>query len=140
MSKKKPYVEDPLEIAKELVAKWQKILYLQPWNIVVDTASRDDMETDGQAEVSLNNYCRNALVRILSPKEFRKSMNGWDQYFKRDIERSVVHELLHIKMDEFVGQVDGKDEMLYERFVDNMAKILVGMERSGHDGRKQGKS
>lgn len=112
-----------------LLEEWQERLNLQGWDIAFQICSRDDMETDGEAEVKVRTSVQRALIRILSPEEYRKHEEHPD-LFPQDMERSLVHELLHIQMIGFADPESGSTEdLLLENHIENMSKVLVGLKR-----------
>lgn len=87
------------------------------------------MQTIGEAEVTMHDTVQRAIIRILTPEEYSKN-NKHHEDFPQDTERAIVHELLHIRMNQFVDVEDGTTEsLLLENFIENIAELLVNLER-----------
>lgn len=82
-----------LDELKELCARWQEILRLQDWNIEIRISRGRDFEGEGEScgQVRWQLSRKEALIRILDPSDYSP-----DCIFPQDMERTLVHELLHL--------------------------------------------
>lgn len=109
----------------ELLAEWQKTLRLQDWGIQVLLGRIFDMvdeNTTGQCTWRLSN--KTALIRILDPSDYNPS-------FLRpcDVEKTLVHELLHLHFAPFCPL--GSETDLHEQAIEAIATGLVKAKRGG---------
>ncbi len=87
------------------VAKWQHRLKLDDYSIYVSTRSSEDLphrwaesQTDSQSMV--------VVMHVLAPEEYAKRVKGWsDKKVERDIEDSIVHELVHVRLKVLTTQL-----------------------------------
>lgn len=85
-----------LDELKELCAKWQEILRLQDWNIEIRISRARDFEVENACgECSWVLPRKEALIRILDPLDYSPN-----HVFPQDMERTLVHELLHLHFAE----------------------------------------
>lgn len=102
---------------------WIKLLHLEDWDIVCKTKRRTELDLDGQGEVKYNFVGKQALISILDEVD-------WDnEYFKQDVEKTLVHELLHLKFDEI--PVKKGFENKQHQLLNDMAVCLVNARRMG---------
>ncbi len=116
-----------LEELKDLCREWQKKLHLENWNIMVDIKRRDEFDLDDcQGEIHYHLSSAEACISIEDHCDW-----PMDTPFKQDMEKTLVHELLHIPMAIF--EPDEDDEPikhdLWEQFIETMARNLVSIKR-----------
>lgn len=115
---------------EKLLEEWQERLGLQDWAIVLCyNCKPSDLKTEntnGETEWILS--IKNATIRLLDKKY---DTNGTLEY---DIEQTLVHELLHIKLsifdinqDNYAGCV--VDELRHQ-LIDDLARALVMAKRN----------
>ena len=104
-----------------LIAYWVDLLNLRDWEITVKTVRRTDLELDGQGEVKYNMTGKQALILLLDPIDWQ------NDNFKQDQEKTLVHELLHLKFDEI--PVKKKFKQKQHQLLNDMAKCLVNVRR-----------
>ena len=118
---------------KALLLEWQKRLGLQDWVVVLRyNCSPEDMECeDAFGETSWTLSTKNAVIRILHPDKIA------DRIIGADFEKTLVHELLHLKFgivdltkDNYEGKVV---ETVHHQLVDDMAKALIRAKRGTTD-------
>ena len=116
-------VEELVVLCKE----WQAILNIQFWDIKVGIyRGRDFSKKEIQAEVSFQLATATAILRILDPTDYDRDL--WPQ----DMEVSMVHELLHLRLAEADETESGSmEDILLERAIDHIAKALVKLKRGG---------
>ncbi len=113
------------EALEERSAYWQKVLRLQDWNIQAVVVRRRDMELEcvqGECEPQLSN--KRATIRLLDPVDYLPD-NEWPQ----DMERTLVHELLHLHMEPFCYDLEGVENGLMEQAICCIADGLVALHR-----------
>ena len=119
-SRRSAYVE-----ATELLAYWQQKLGLQSWRIGV-VISHVLPVPDSEAAIEIVWENEVARLTILHPDSYEASCLLEEQ----DIERAVVHELIHIVLD----PIEPKDRQsldwrVFEAAVDRLARAMVAARR-----------
>ena len=110
----------------EILCRWQKLLYLQDWEIKIMSVQPHEMACNTRlAEVEYSLTSKEAYIRVCHPNP------ALAEFAKQDIEASVVHELLHLH---FTGlQEDMKigtaDHFLHEIAINQVSKALVNLWR-----------
>lgn len=108
----------PLQIhlEKQLRA-WQKRLGLENWNISVQVVRKTalDKNTWGNAEWDSDN--RRGVINVLDPQDY--NLKGTE--LKRDMECTIVHELVHIQ----VSPLDSGDPEAHEEIVNRIMAALI---------------
>ena len=108
----------------DLCRKWQEILKLNNWEVVVKLGRPDELsETDREGECFINLPKGEALIRLLDPKI------PYDFTFQYDVEKVLVHELLHLSFAPFEPEDDSLRHDLWEQTIERMAKTLVAFQR-----------
>lgn len=111
---------------EDLLLEWQHRLGLDNWRIALkDNCSPNDMvikDVAGETEWEEVNKC--AVIRIISQKDYGDRMLPYDK------EKTLVHELLHLKFC-FLGE-SGNDlqDRLVHQLINDMAECLVDTKRS----------
>lgn len=119
--------------AQTALAFWQKRLRLQDWNITVAVVRKSELSTGCYGEVGVNLIYRQAEISLMDPIDFEES----DGERERDMEDSLVHELLHCVLKDC--RIDTRDSnrkltaagIAEERAIDALAGALVGLHRKG---------
>ena len=114
----------PKKISYEYLTYYKNVLGLSDWNIVCKVKHAKDMELDSvQGEVKYSMVGRYAVVSILD-------CDDWDNDdFSQDEEKTLVHELLHLKFD--LVEVKQNMDTLYHQLLDDMSKAIVNTRRTG---------
>ena len=106
--------------------KWQKRLGLMDWHIVLKTnVIPSDMNLEdvcGEAEYVEST--RMAIVRILDPNCYKGCITKFDQ------EKTLVHELLHLKLSFFMETGIDLHDRVAHQLIDDLARAFVDAERS----------
>ena len=112
---------------EELLEEWKSILHLGQWDIELRRSRQVDfLEGDNQGEITFNRVECQAIVRILDP------IDWVDIPFKQDMEKTLVHELLHIIYADFEPEDSNSLQYtLWHRSIDSMARVLVSLKRKG---------
>ncbi len=105
-----------------LVQKWAAILKLQDWEVLARYARDWDIRerSEGQATISIR--LKTCTIRILDPVDYCDS--SWPQ----DVERVLVHELIHCHL-EFFGKAEGVADDMREQAVESLTRALIGLDR-----------
>ena len=116
-----------LDRLEELLEEWKSILHLEQWDIVLRRSRQKDfLEGDNQEEVTFNSVECQAIIRILDPVDWV------DTPFKQDMEKTLVHELLHLIYADFEPEDQNSLQYtLWHRSIDSTARVLVSLKRKG---------
>jgi hypothetical protein len=111
----------------DLLKEWQERLGLQSWKIDlrdgVKQTEFQSMEQQGECEYDTVNSC--AVIRIAKPEDCTGRILPFDK------EKTLVHELLHIKMwFIYESDCDLQSKMVHQ-LIDDMARALVDAKKSG---------
>lgn len=111
--------------ATRLFEKWRKILHLEAWDIKFQwcVRGRDMPLTDSLGCASYTYESRQAIIRMLDQVDFENKL------FEYDYERTLVHEMLHLK---FAGLDDSGDTLrdkLTHQLIDDLARAFVSAQR-----------
>lgn len=110
----------------DLCRWWQEQLYLEHWEVALRISRAREMNKEGQAEIQWVYPKATATMSILNPVDYPPSP------FKQDMEKSLVHELLHIHFAPFDTHPDGSlEHQMLERAIDQIAKTLTNLKRGG---------
>lgn len=105
----------------DLCQKWQALLRLRDWDIHVELFSaREFEECDRQGEVVYDISTGQAIIHLLDVDA------RLDTPFPYDLEKVLVHELLHLHFAIFEPeQEDRLRHDLWERTVERMARTML---------------
>lgn len=117
--------------AQALFAKWVKILGLQDWEIRFHwkVRSYDMAAQDSRGVATYNMVKKQASIQMLDQQDDEE----WEG-FKFDYEKTLVHELMHLKLavidvDQDDEHKDPVHEHVVHQMVDEFAKIMVNLDR-----------
>lgn len=113
---------------ESLLAEWQKRLRLRDWTVRIKRVRVHEISipgTDGTCTWGLET--KRAIVEILDPIDYPPSRFGYDQ----DVEKTIVHELLHLHFAPFATQDGGPFDVAQEQAIDLIAGALVDAKRDG---------
>lgn len=121
---------------EKLLEEWQERLGLQDWAIILRyNCKKEDLECEnavGETYWETTNKC--ARICIISKEEY-----GNDLMLEYDFEKTLVHELLHIKfalIDKDLNTYEGVvAEQARHQLIDDLARALV-MAKRGETKRK----
>lgn len=115
---------------KALLSEWQTRLGLTDWRIKLKhKCSPDEMEIENAA--GCTSWCesiKSARVEILDPKYYG------DRVVPFDWEKTLVHELLHLKLSLISSEVDALQERVTHQMIDDLARAMVDAKRRGNGG------
>jgi hypothetical protein len=111
----------------EKCLEWQKILRLQDWDVRISIVRQSGFtNAESNAEISVNVQHKLAQLRILDPIDYdHSSVNP------QDMERSLIHELLHIHLWAFTTDLEGPFVDMEEQALNMIALGLIGLYRRG---------
>lgn len=112
--------------ANKLMKEWQKRLSMQDWRIALYTdCPPDEMSLDDSSGcVSWQESTKTACIQILDPKFYGKRVAPFD------FEKTLVHELLHLKFCMFYDKEGEVRERLVHQSIDDLARALVDAKRT----------
>jgi hypothetical protein len=112
-------------------AEWQKVLRLQDWDVRTSIVRRSVFtNAETNAEISVNVQHRIAQLRMLDPIDY-DPLNVNPQ----DMEKSLVHELLHIHLWTFTVDLDGSNKDAEEQAINMIAGALIALKRNSEGER-----
>lgn len=121
--------QDELE---SLLSEWQRRLRLQDWTVKIQLRRRHDMSMDDSAGVCRWQLAKKlACVEIMDPHDYDPGSFGWAQ----DVERTLVHELLHLHFAPFATH-DQPVDTAQEQAIDLIAGALVDAKREAPSPRQ----
>lgn len=107
-----------------ICAFWQKVLKLQDWQISIKYERFHKMRDAKGAlvwgTVTTIPSCKRAQVNVLTPSDCQGTT-------EQDIEETIVHELLHIHINEVLR--NREDEIAEERTINALAEACVLLRR-----------
>lgn len=114
------------------LAYWQKVLRLQDWDVRAKIVRLCGLSDSGcQGDCSTTPSTKKALIRLLDSVDYTPSTE-WAQ----DHERVLVHELMHIHMNEVMDEVRDVSLKLHnrlytqeERVVEMAATAMISLKR-----------
>ena len=104
---------------------WQDKLELNDWSICfISNVEPEDMAIEDSCGcTSWEESGKTALIQILRPDRYG------DRIVPFDIEKTIVHELLHIKLSFISSECDPLQQRVAHQIIDELAKALVGARR-----------
>lgn len=112
------------EDLKAALGKWQRRLRLCDWDIRVRIVRSPEMKREANAEIAVWVKSKRAMIQLVHPEDYAL-MN--DSCWSYDMERCLVHEMLHIPMRAFAPDEDDDPEkhMLMEQFIECTAAAFT---------------
>ena len=80
--------------ASERLWVWQKRLNLQEWNLSVVASRANELKPKTVGNIHWDREKKTAVIRVLDPADYHLPFDE----MLRDIEFTVVHELIHLEM------------------------------------------
>jgi len=114
--------------ATERLAVWQQRLNLQDWNISVVASHPSDLKPRTLGNIHWDSDKKTAVVRFLDPADYKIP---FDDVLK-DIEFTVVHELIHLELSPVLSALQRNDASRREEehAVNHMAEALLELDRA----------
>lgn len=110
--------QTPLQVQLEKqLRNWQKRMGLEEWNISVQLVRKSalDKDTWGNAEWDPDN--KSGVISVLDPQDY--NLKGTE--LRRDMECTIVHELVHIQ----VAPLEARDPDAQEQVVNRIMTALL---------------
>ncbi|MEK4236454.1 hypothetical protein [Paenibacillus sp. FSL H7-0714] len=115
------------EQLKEKCAEWQKVLRLQDWDVKTSIERGRDMNLpNSNGVITVQEEHRSANIRILDPLDYSP-----DELHPQDMEKILIHELLHIHLFPMTKDYEGYLATAEEQAINMIAGALVGLARKG---------
>lgn len=117
---------------EKLLDEWQKRLGLQNWRIALfDKMDPDDMDVEEASGcTSWVESTSTAVIQIIDPQYYGQRIVPFDW------EKTLVHELLHLKTSLISSDVDPLQIRITHQMIDDLARAFVDAKRCGEKGRK----
>lgn len=122
------------QYATERLAVWQQRLELQDWNISVAVSHPADLKPRTLGNIHWDAEKKTAVIRVLDPADYKQLT--FDAILK-DIEFTVVHELIHLELSPVLAPLQRNDanRREEEHAVNHMADALLKLDRATHASR-----
>src|SRR5580698_7587204 len=113
--------------ATERLWVWQRRLALEDWNISVVVSRVGELKPKTLGNVHWDLEKKTAVIRVLDPADYRLAPS----LIMRDIELTVVHELIHLEMAPTLADLHRTDANRgqEENAVNHMADALLHLDR-----------
>ena len=108
----------PLQAHLEKQLKtWQKRLSLEDWNLSVQVVRKAALDKDTWGNAEWDSDSKTGVISVLDPQDY--NLRGTD--LKRDMECTIVHELVHIQ----VSPLDSAKPEAQEDVVNRIMSALL---------------
>ena len=113
--------------ASERLWVWQKRLNLQEWNLSVVASRANELKPKTVGNIHWDREKKTAVIRVLDPADYHMPFDE----MLRDIEFTVVHELIHLEMVPVLSDLQRTQENRREEehAVNHMAEALLKLDR-----------
>ena len=113
--------------ATEKLWVWQRRLNLSDWDISVIVSRANELKPKTLGNVHWDLEKKSAVIRVLDPADYRLPPN----LILRDIELTVVHELIHLEIAPALADLHRTDanRVEEEKAVNHMADALLTLDR-----------
>ena len=113
--------------ASERLWVWQRRLNLQDWNVSVVVSRAGELKPRTLGNVHWDLDKKTAVIRVLDPADYRLAPS----LILRDIELTVVHELIHLEIAPALADLHRTDanREQEEKAVNRMADALLLLDR-----------
>ena len=113
----------------KLCREWQECLRLEFWSIALRIARAREFDLENsQGECHWTLSTAVATIKILDPADYPITP------FKQDMEKTLVHELLHLHFCSFdTTEPKSLAESMMERTIDHLARALVTLKREAKE-------
>jgi hypothetical protein len=106
---------------------WQKRLNLQEWNISVVVSRATELKAKTVGNIHWDREKKTAVIRVLDPADYDMALEP----MLKDIEFTVVHELIHLEMVPILSDLQrtAENRLEEEHAVNHMADALLKLDR-----------
>src|SRR5712692_7550574 len=119
--------KDSLPVTEALVDQWTKDwqdrLDLRDWQITTQIVRISELKPDTLGNLRWDNKNRTANIRVMNPQDYTLPASQ----IQRDIEYTIVHELVHLQLAALPRDPNGK--AVEERVVNKIASALFRLEK-----------
>ena len=121
------------EDLNKLLKEWQRRLFLTDWKIILkkDVKPCDFVNQNACGECDFEESTKSAVIRILDKRDYSKN---WSLPY--DGEKTLVHELLHLKFSLLDGSDNAIQNRIVHQLVDELSVVLVDAKRQLSGGKK----
>jgi hypothetical protein len=113
------------QVAK-LLTKWQEVLRLADWQIVIEIRRAKDMSLANVMGSCTHTLSKKiAFIEIMNPRDYPAD------WMDVDVERTVVHELLHCHFAPFEAKNRTPEDIAQEQAIHAISTALVELDRKG---------
>jgi hypothetical protein len=108
----------PLQVHLEKqLRNWQKRLGLDTWNLSIQLVRKSALDKDTWGNAEWDSETRTGIINVLDPQDY--NLKGSE--LRRDMECTIVHELVHIQ----VSPLDSRDPEAQEDVVNRIMSALL---------------
>jgi len=113
--------------ASEKLWVWQKRLNLQAWDVSVVVARAAELKPRTVGHIRWDRAKKTAVIQVLDPADYHLPMDA----MLRDIEFTVVHELIHLEMVPILSDLlrTEANRMEEEHAVNQMTEAFLKLDR-----------
>jgi hypothetical protein len=113
--------------ASERLWVWQKRLNLKEWNISVVVSRATELKAKTVGNIHWDREKKTAVIRVLDPADYDLALEP----MLKDIEFTVVHELIHLEMVPILSdlQRSAENRLEEEHAVNHLAEALLKLAR-----------
>ena len=114
--------------ASERLAMWQKRLNLEDWKINVVMSRTTELKPKTLGNIHWDLDKKTAVIRVLDPADYKLPFGE----MLKDMEFTVVHELIHLEFAPVVSELQRSDanRREEEHAVNHMAEALLRLDRT----------
>jgi hypothetical protein len=114
--------------ASERLWVWQKRLNLQEWDLSLVASRASELKPKTVGNIHWDREKKTAVIRILDPADYHMPFDE----MLRDIEFTVVHELIHLEMVPVLSDLQRTEENRREEehAVNHMAEALLKLDHA----------
>lgn len=116
------------EQLKSLCELWQKRLRLQDWRIDVRLVDSGELPDEGGGVCLVHAENRTVVIKILRPNSYNQTSDFYKAFPDTfDVEKTLIHELLHIPLDGLFKEEDDTEEfqqIAQEQFIEQVTDAL----------------
>jgi hypothetical protein len=113
--------------ATERLSLWQKRLNLTEWNISVVVSRATELKAKTVGNIHWDREKKTAVIRVLDPADYDMALEP----MLKDIEFTVVHELIHLEMVPILSdlQRSAENRLEEEHAVNHLAEAFLRLDR-----------
>jgi hypothetical protein len=113
--------------ATERLSVWQKRLNLKEWSISVVVSRATELKAKTVGNIHWDREKKTAVIRVLDPADYDMALEP----MLKDVEFTVVHELIHLEMVPILSdlQRSAENRLEEEHAVNHLAEALLKLDR-----------